>query len=101
MWEDKKDLIDDSVGALIPMRQREDNDFDARKFDIGEIEDYANAILKLLSDEEFYDQCSVNCRHKVEREFSTDVMLMKMEKELMSFMADKEQIQKRRKRHWL
>lgn len=94
----QKDLIDDSVGALIPMRQREDNDFDARKFDIGEIEDYANAILKLLSDEEFYDQCSVNCRHKVEREFSTDVMLMKMEKELMSFMADKEQIQKRREK---
>lgn len=94
----QKDLIDNTVGALIPMRQKEDDDFDIRKFDTQEIDDYVNAIVKLLSDEEYYDQCSVNCRQKIEKDFSTDVMLKKMEKEFVYLAEDNEQREKRREK---
>lgn len=92
----QSDLIDHSVGALVPMRQEEGGDFDTRKFSRQEVSDYAAAILKLLSDQEFYHQCSINCRKKIEDRFSTEVMLKKMEKEFLSLVKDAGWINQRR-----
>lgn len=88
----QKDLIDHAVGALIPMRQKEDTDFDARNFDVREIEDYVSAILKLLSDQKFYDQCCINCMERIENAFSTDIMVEKMERELTYLARDPESL---------
>lgn len=90
----QKDLIDNTVGALIPMRQKENVDFDAREFDSREIGDYANAILKLLSDQELYNKCSIRCREKIENVFSTDIMIEKMQREMTYLAKDSEQMRK-------
>lgn len=86
----QKDLIDDSVGRLISMRQSEASDLDKRVFDEGEIKEYSDAILELLSDEILYKQCSEACRRKIEETFSTKRMLLKMEDEFIRLIADEQ-----------
>lgn len=76
------DLIDDTVGALIPLRQNETEGYDCRKFDEKEIEDYVSAIQNFLNDPIRYKSCSINCREKIENGFSVDNMVMIMEQEM-------------------
>lgn len=84
----QKDLVDDSVGRLIPMRQSEAFDLDKRVFDEEEVKEYADAILELLSDDVLYERCSKMCRKKIEETFSTKRMLHKMEDEFIRLLAD-------------
>lgn len=48
----QKDLIDETVGALIPCMHEEANSFDLRKFEERELEEYVSSIVTLLTDEE-------------------------------------------------
>lgn len=86
----QSDLIDNRVGRLVPVRQKEGEDFDQRKYAEEEIEDYAQAIGKLLSDQVLYQACSETCRRRIIRGFTTKNMLRQMEQELLHLTEDEE-----------
>ena len=76
------DLIDDTVGALVPLRQNEAEAYDCREFDEEEIKDYVSAIQDFLNNPSRYNNCSINCRKKIENGFSVDNMVAVMEREI-------------------
>lgn len=84
----QKDLIDSSVGMLVPVRQAEDADFDRKQYEKEEVLGFARAILRLLKDPKLYDTCSANCRNKIRQGFTTADMLKKMEQELESLATE-------------
>lgn len=77
----QKDLIDDTVGALIPYMQDEEHDFDARTFPKTEIAAYTNAIVEILSDNNKWSILSHNCREKIKKHFTIHTMIEKMNSE--------------------
>lgn len=79
------DLIDDSVGKLIAVRQSEDT-LDYRFFDEKEIDEYVEAICELLEQKERYRQCCIHCRRKIIEYFSEKKMIENMEYELEHLM---------------
>lgn len=85
----QRDLIDSTVGKLIPLRQKEENDFDVRTFVQEEVQDFADAILALLSDHQLYEACSRNCRKKIEETFSVEQMSKNMECEILTLVSAK------------
>lgn len=91
----QSDLIDASCGILVPLRQREAEDFDNRTYDRQEVFLYVKAIEKLLRQKEFYKRCSKNCRKKIEDGFSVHAMLEHMEKELEWLVQDEGLARKR------
>jgi len=78
----QKELIDETVGRLIPLCQKE-TDIDSRDFADEEINAYAEAILEILKDQDRYAQLCRNCRERIETGFSTDKMIINLEKVLM------------------
>lgn len=90
----QKDLIDATVGRLIKNKQDEKSGFDDREFDLDEIQEFADSILLLLDDTKLYNECSKNCRKKIEKAFTTQFMSESMEKEIISLLSD-EEIKKR------
>ncbi len=76
------DLIDDTVGALVPLRQNEAEGYDCREFDEEEIEDYVLTIQNFLNNPSRYKNCSIKCREKIENGFSIDNMVTVMEQEI-------------------
>ncbi len=84
----QRDLIDETVGRLIPMEQKEDVDYDRRSFDEKEVQQFADAIVYFLSNPEFYEVSSKNCRKKVEDAFSTKKMVENFEKEIETLLSD-------------
>lgn len=91
----QKDLIDDTVGALIPIMQEEGEDYDNRKFAEEEVVKFADAVLELLNDKQRYEACSKNCRKKVEETFSTKKMIETFEKETEELLAQREKSKER------
>lgn len=77
----QSDLIGSDVGALLPLRQREE-DFDQRVYDPEEIQDYVTHISHILQDDTLYVQLSQNCRAKIEAGFSIEKMVDKLSEEL-------------------
>lgn len=92
----QRDLIDNSVGRLIPMQQHESTDFDARSFDKKEIAEYVRAIIELCSDTVLYNQCSANCRKKIVDRFSVSKMTERFEEEFQSIISDEHLKEKRK-----
>lgn len=93
----QKELIDPAVGMLVPIRQKEGKDFDERKFSDEEVQEYVQAIVKLLTDTQLYDRCSKNCRRRVEHTFTVNNMLRRMEQECTILLNQERNIQKRKK----
>lgn len=77
----QSDLIGSDVGALLPLRQREE-DFDQRVYDPEEIQDFVTHISQILQDDTLYAQLSQNCRAKIEAGFSIEKMVDKLSEEL-------------------
>lgn len=86
----QKDLIDSTVGKLIQVKQDEKGEFDNRLFDASEIQEFADAILLFLEDAELYEECSKNCRKKIENTFSTKLMSKNMEEEILALISNNE-----------
>lgn len=84
----QRDLVDSTVGALIPTTQSEYGDLDNRNFNENEIQSFVDAIQNLLENSEQYQECSKNCREKIEKAFSTKKMAENMEKELLHIHND-------------
>lgn len=78
----QSELIDESVGRVIPLLQ-EETQIDNRIYSDEEVQLYVNAIIDLLEDEEQYRMCCDNCRKKITEQFSTDIMIKNLEKEII------------------
>ncbi len=91
----QKDLVDDTVGALIPFMQDEADEFDARNFPDEEISLYADAIIELLSNEKIWKEKSVNCRKRIEESFTINSMVEFFNEEFMNLITSVEMRAKR------
>lgn len=80
------ELIDDTVGRLIPLGQAE-TDIDSRDYSREEIQAYSRAILEILQDQEQYAAMCRNCREKIISRFSDDVMIRRLEQILRDTVA--------------
>lgn len=89
------ELINETVGRVIPLHQQEDSDLDNRDFNDTEILLYENAIIELLSDKKKYSQLCKNARARIEEGFSTDIMVNNMEQEFELLLEDQHLIQVR------
>ena len=68
------ELIDETVGRLIPLGQAE-TDIDSREYSREEIRAYSDAILDILADREGYAALCRNCREKIDVRFSDEIMI--------------------------
>lgn len=93
----QKDLVDNTVGALIPFLQSEAGDIDARQFPEEEIASYVDAIVRYLSDETLWQQASENCRKKIEAAFTIDKMVEYFNVEFERLTTDQNLLEQRRK----
>lgn len=63
------ELINETVGRVIPLHQQEDSDLDNRDFNDTEILLYENAIIELLSDKKNIASCVKMQEHVSKRVF--------------------------------
>lgn len=90
----QRDLIDDTVGRLIMLKQDEETALDCREFDVQEVDEFVEAILRFLENKNYYARCSKNCRSRIEEAFSIKIMSKNMEKEILKLVSD-EQLDRR------
>lgn len=83
----QKELIDESVGKVLPMLQDE-SDIDSRIYSEEEIDSYVSAIEELLSNEESYQEKCKNCRKKIVDKFSTDIMIRTLEQRIEEIVGN-------------
>ena len=55
------ELIDDTVGRVLPLLQSEADELDSRTFSQEEVQMYVKAITDVLADQECYQQMCRNC----------------------------------------
>ena len=79
----QSELINDSVGAVIPLLQEENNSLDNRDFVEEEVAAYVNILANLLSikNQNHYSTLCNNCRNRILESFSTDIMIQTIEEE--------------------
>ena len=77
----QSDLIDETVGALIPCRQAEDKHLDNRDFSKEEVLEYKDALVRILSNSAYRQQLARNARKKIENGFSIRNMVSNFESE--------------------
>ena len=79
----QKELITEEVGKIIALGQEEEKDLDNREFSKEEIREYTEAIKSLLTEaEEDGAKRRLACRKRIEEGFSTDNMIVNLEREL-------------------
>ena len=93
----QKDLIDDSVGALIPCGQTEADSLDARSFPEDEIQAYVDAICGLLTDSARWTVASKACRGRILNGFTIQNMVDHFEKEFCRLTEDAQVLQQRQR----
>lgn len=91
------DLIDSSVGALIPCRQDEE-DIERRDYDEEETDEYAAAVVKILRDDALRVQMAENCRARVVSAFTIDCMVKYFEDEFTRLCCDESLLASRRQK---
>lgn len=84
----QSEIVDESVGAILPMLQDEATDFDSRSFSEEEVNQYVSAIEDILSDKQKYQIKCETCRKKIEKEFSTKIMINKVESEFLRLIRE-------------
>ena len=70
----QRDLIDHTVGALLPLYQSEELELDIREFRDEEIEQYVNALLEILQNPELGQKLGKNGRQRIEGGFTLKQM---------------------------
>ena len=90
------ELIDDTVGRVLPLLQSEAEELDSRAFTEEEIRQYADAIAELLGDTGAYEKMCAACRRKIEEGFSSQIMIRKLEQIFENLVNDPTAVQKRR-----
>ena len=90
------ELIDDTVGRVLPLLQSEAEELDSRAFTVEEVRQYADAIAELLEDPAVYERMSAACRRKIEEGFSSQIMIRKLEQIFEDLARDPAAMEKRR-----
>ena len=90
------ELIDDTVGRVLPLLQSEAEELDSRAFTAEEVRQYADAIAELLEDPAAYERMCAACRRKIEEGFSSQIMIRKLEKIFEDLARDPAAMEKRR-----
>ena len=75
----QRELVDETVGRVLPLFQSEETGLDDRSFDQKEISQYVEAIRDLLADGGQYKRMSQACRRRIEAGFSLRDMIHRME----------------------
>ena len=91
------ELINDSVGRVVPLLQNEEKDYNKCNFSMEEINLYVDAIIDLLSNPERYEKIRASCRERVEKNFSTDLMIKKLEEIFIDLVKNSEKMQASKK----
>ena len=89
------ELIDDTVGRVLPLLQSEAEELDNRMFTAEEIRQYVDAITELLKDTDAYEGMCTTCRRKIEEGFSSQIMIRKLEQIFEDLARDPAAIQER------
>ena len=89
------ELIDDTVGCVLPLLQSEADELDSRTFSQEEVQMYVKAITDVLADREQYQQLCRNCRRKIEEGFSSQIMIRKLERIFEDLVQNSVQQEKR------
>ncbi len=76
----QKELIDDTVGRLLPLLQKDNISLEGQYYSEEEAKQYAAAIMELITDKNGYSEMSKNCRDRIEEYFSTEKMIGNLEK---------------------
>jgi glycosyltransferase involved in cell wall biosynthesis len=82
----QKELIDESVGAILPLMQIESEELDKREFTAAEIEQYVQAIEGILGNQPRYETMRRSCRQRIEERFSVNVMIERLESEFVELL---------------
>ena len=90
------ELIDETVGRVLPLLQSEAEELDSRDFTEEEVGQYVNAIVDVLSDEAAYTKMCAACREKIETGFSSQLMIQKLESIFEELVRGTEKIQQRK-----
>ena len=93
----QKDLIDSSVGALIPCRQTEGDSLDDRTFPEEEVREYVDAICALLTDSARWTAASKACRERILDGFTIRNMVNYFEEEFSRLTEDSKAMEQRRR----
>lgn len=91
----QSDLIDDTVGRIIPCLQKEE-DILQISYNDKEISLYSNAILNLLSseNEDDYQKLCIACRKRIIEKFGLDSMIRNMENAIEDCFSDERKKQR-------
>lgn len=81
----QKELIDNTVGAVVPCLQKE-CDIDNFNYSKEEVDNYVNEIIKIMEDKDKYKK---NARNKILSGFTFDQMIKNMDKEFESLLKEK------------
>ena len=84
------ELIDASVGRILPLWQDEAAELDSRNYSAEEIEQYADAITELLEDPEHCARMCLACRRRIEDGSSSQIMIRKLENIFENLVRDPE-----------
>ena len=84
------ELIDETVGRVLPLLQSEAEELDSRDFTEEEVGQYVNAIVDVLSDEAAYTKMCAACRERIEKGFSSQLMIQKLERIFEELVNDPE-----------
>ena len=90
------ELIDDTVGRVLPLLQSKAEELDNRMFTAEEIRQYVDAITELLKDTDAYEGMCATCRRKIEEGFSSQIMIRKLEQIFEALARDPATMEKRR-----
>ncbi len=91
----QKDLIDDTVGAILPCLQTEEEDLDVRIFSEEEVQSYVDAVVDILSNHARWQAMSKACRSRIEKKFTTQNMIRHFESEFEWLVSDASLAKKR------
>ena len=91
------ELIDKTVGIVLPLMQSEAQELDEREFPPKEVSQYVEAIEHMLSDKDGYEAMCKACRQRIEQSFSSDIMIQKLEFIFENLVHDAKALEKRAK----
>ena len=84
----QKDLVDNTVGALIPCLQDEASSISDQAYSDVEINSYVEPLRKILTDPDLWQTMSHNAREKIENGFTVRQMVLYFEKEFERLITD-------------
>lgn len=86
----QKELIDNTVGRLIPLLQDEGEDYDSDVFPQEEIDTYVDSIFEVMDDEKLREQLGSNGRSRIENGYSTTCMCKTLLEEFDRLLNDED-----------